>query len=554
MTTLLRRLLAADRVLAATLLVAVACCVHGITVEHMHPDQMAFLPLFHPGKWPLDPAWFEKPPLVTYFNYFLSVLPVSALGGVLALSPAAVSTAQLVWSRLLATALLVGAVGIAFSIARQSFGTVAARVIAVLFGTSAGFVAHTHQLTADVPVTFWMLVALYFSHRLLSRGALSDYLWAGACTGVATATKYNGLGIGIALVAAHGLRVVHEGGAADRWRRVLLSRELMLGLAMVGVGFVVANPFAVLDYQTFRDDFLYNYIVAPVYEGQTGHSWGRFFVAIMEIVGLPAFVLGVVTSVVSMALAVRGDLSRIERATVWLCLVTFAVYYAKFAPFPRLETRFVLPIVPVWLLLSGPCWGRVRWRSALTAAVLVVGAYDVTCSAYVGRRFLDDPRLPAQAWVQAHVPAGRSIESDVYSPSWKGIGGAPLRQVTMPFVTGRERLFASMFPGDTFVAGSEETRRAAEAMVAWYSPAELEKRDPQLIAVDSLYYDRFVQPGIRSDLYPSMRDYFRALLDERYPYAIVHDRASPPVPGWVYPREIDFLRNRVTILEKRPRD
>lgn len=539
-----------DRVLAATVVIAVACCVHGITVVHMHPDQMAFLPLFHPGKWPLNPAWFEKPPLVTYFNYFFSLLPISLLGDVLGVSPDGVATAQRVWSRLLATALFAGSVGIVFTIARQSFGTLAARVIAVLLGTSAGFVAHTHHLTADVPVTFCMLLALYFCHRLLSHGARADYLRAGAFTGVATTTKYNGLGIGIALVAAHALRVALYTEPAGRWRRMLLSRDLMLGLAMVVVGFVVTNPYAVLDYQAFRDDFLYNYIVAPVYEGQTGHSWGQFFIAVMDIVGVPAFVLGVVTSVVAVALTVRGDLSRRERATVWLCLATFAVYYVKFASFPRLETRFVLPIVPVWLLLSGPCWSRVRWRGGLTAVIVVVAAYNVVCSAWVGRRFLDDPRLAAHAWVEAHVSAGSPIESDVYSPMWNGIGGTPLPQTTMPFVTGRERLFAWMFPGDEFVAGSEETRRAAEANVAWYAPAELAKRDPQLIAIDSLYYDRFLAPGIRSDLYPSMRDYFRALLDGRYSYAIVYDWASPPIPSWVYPREIDFLRNRVTILEK----
>ena len=539
-----------DPVLVAAIGIGAACCVHGITAEHMHPDQMAFLPLFHPGRAPFNPGWFEKPPLVTYFHYFLSVLPLSLLGGILSLSPDAVEAAERVWSRLLATGLFAGSVAIVFAIARRSFGTTAARVVAVLLATSAGFVSHAHHLTADVPVTFCMLVALYFSHRVLADGARTDYLLAGAFTGVAASAKYNGLGIGIALVAAHALRVILYTGAAGRWRRLLFAPELVLGLAMVVVGFVLTNPFAVLDYQTFRDDFLYNYIVAPVYEGQTGHSWGRFFVTIMETVGVPAFVLGTLGGVAAVMVGMRSDVPRLERATVWLCLATFAVYYVKFAGFPRLETRFVLPIVPVWLLLSGPCWSRVRPRVAITTVVAVVAAYNVVCSAWVGRRFLDDPRIAAHAWVETHIPAGTPIESDIYSPLWNGIGGAPLPQTSMPFVTGRERLFAQMFPDDPFVAGSEETRRAADVMVAWYSPAALAERAPQLIAIDSLYYDRFLQPGMRSGLYPSMRDYFRSLLEGRQPYAIVFDSTSPPVPWWVYPRDIDFLHNRVTILER----
>jgi hypothetical protein len=540
-----------DRVLAATLLVAAVCCVHGITAASMHPDQMVFLPLFHAGKWPFNPAWFEKPPLVTYFNYFFSLWPIATLGDLLGLSAPAVRAAQRGWSRLLATGLFLGSVGIAFAIARRSFGTIAARVVAVLLGTSAGFVAHTHHLTADVPVTFAMLVALYFCQRVLAGGGFPDYLCAGAATGIAAATKYNGLAIGIALVTAHALRVGLDGHSAQRWRRIFFSREVLLGLVMVPVGFVVANPFAVLDFQTFRDDFLYNYIVAPVYEGQTGHSWGQFFVAIMDILGVPAFALGVLAAVVAVALTFRAGVSRVERATMWTCLATFAVYYLQFASFPRLPTRFVLPIVPVWLLLTGPCWARVPWRGALTAVMLAVGAYNVACAAYVGRRFLDDPRLAAKAWVQARVPTGTTVESDIYSPDWNGIGGTRLPQTAMPFVTGRERLFARLFPGDEFVTGSEEARRAAEARVAWFAPGELAKRDPELIASNSLYHDRFLEPGIRSDLYPSMRDYFRALLAGEYPYEIVYDRESPPVPWWAYPREIDFLHNRMTILARR---
>jgi len=31
----------------------------------------------------------------------------------------------------------------------------------------------------------------------------------------------------------------------------------------------------------------------------------------------------------------------------------------------------------------------------------------------------------------------------------------------------------------------------------------------------------------------------------------VFDRRSPPVPAWVYPRDIDFLDNHATILQRR---
>ena len=68
--------------------------------------------------------------------------------------------------------------------------------------------------------------------------------------------------------------------------------------------------------------------------------------------------------------------------------------------------------------------------------------------------------------------------------------------------------------------------------------------------IDSLYYDRFVEPGKRRDLYPSMREYFDRLLAGDYPYRIVFARRSPPVPAAIYPRDIDFLDNRATVFAR----
>jgi 4-amino-4-deoxy-L-arabinose transferase-like glycosyltransferase len=85
----------------------------------------------------------------------------------------------------------------------KSFGIFSARIVALVFATSAGFIAYSHFLTSDIPVMFWMLLAFYFSINILTRAKLSDYLLAGFFTGIATATKYNGLAIGISIAVAH---------------------------------------------------------------------------------------------------------------------------------------------------------------------------------------------------------------------------------------------------------------------------------------------------------------------------------------------------------------
>jgi hypothetical protein len=545
-----KRVATTDRALVTALAITFLLCLYGVAVRQMHPDAMAFLPLFAPGKLPFDPGWFEKPPFYPYCNYFLAVFPLSTAARVLHLSADVAMTAQIIWSRILLSCLLLGSAGLVFTITRRAYGTVAARAVAVVFVTSAGMVAFVHQLTADIPVMWWMLVAFHFSDAIGRDDRTSNYVLAGLCTGLATATKYNGLGVGVAIVVAHVLRA-----AAARpprtwraWRGIVLDTKLALGLVMVPVGFVLGNPFAILDRRTFKADFLYNYMVASVYEGQTGHSWGTFFLRIADIIGAPAFAAFASAGVIATWVVVRRRRLTAADATFWSTLAVCALYYVKFAPFPRLETRFVLPIVPFWMMLSAPCWAQWRRHATLRGALLgALVAYNVLCSAYVGTRFLGDPRTAAHAWVRDHVPRDAAVEYDIYSPVDKT---ARVHATTMPFVTGRERLFEQVFPGNSFINGSEATRLRAEERVSWYAVEALTRRAPDYVVIDSLYYGRFVEPGLRSDLYPSMREYFRALLAGESPYRIVFDRRSPPVPPVIYPREIDFLDNRATILAK----
>jgi hypothetical protein len=544
----------ADPVLAITLLTAFALCLHGITARYLHPDQMALLPLFHPDRPPFDPGWFQKPPFHTYFNYFLSVLPLSILAAASGLPSDEVLLGQVVWSRMLAAGLLLSAAMLVYRVALTSYGVTPARIIAALFATSAGLIAHTHHLTADIPVMFWMVAAFYACRRIMADPRRSSYLIAGLLTGIATATKYNGLGIGVALVAAQLLRVALSTGRRQTWWQTVFDRRLILGLVAVPAGFVIGNPFAVLDYPTFSSDFLYNYTVAPVYTGQVGHSYGDFFLDLAQLIGPPSFLLFLVANAASLCLVIGRQTPRRARATFWLSLSVLAVYYAQFAPFPRLESRFVLPVVPFWLLLSGPFWTwaqpRVRSFAPLLLALL---AYNLVCSYAVGARFLDDPRISAEAWIRENTPPERSIEADAYSPTPGRGPGLQLQAASMPFVSGRERLYDELFRGDSRITGRDGGGRKFEAMLAWYTPDELRRRNPDLIAVSSLYYQRFLPPDQRSALYPSMRDYFESLLAERYPYQIVFDRRTSPVPPWLYPREIDFLDNRVTILARTDR-
>jgi hypothetical protein len=120
----------------------------------------------------------------------------------------------------------------------------------------------------------------------------------------------------------------------------------------------------------------------------------------------------------------------------------------------------------------------------------------------------------------------------------------------MPFVDGRGRLFREVFPGDAFVNGTAEQQADADADVAWFTPDALAERAPDYVVVSSLLYGRFVTPGRRRELYPEMYAFFAALLAGETPYRIVFDERTDPVAAIAYPRAIDFLDNRATILQR----
>jgi hypothetical protein len=554
MFRLKQAILKTDKILLAALLISFSLSLYGISVKYNNPDQMAFLPLFLKGKLPFNPGWFDKPPFHTYLNYFLSVLPISALSKGFAFSPQTEEILKTVWSRLLTKFMLLMAIGLLYQISRKSYGQLSARIIAVIAATTAGFIAYSHFLTVDIPVMFWMLLAFAFSHRILFERKLSNYLLAGFFTGIAAATKYNGVAIGISIVAAHILSFRITSWKQIPWKEILFNKNLIAGLVMVGMGFLAGNPFALLDYPAFSSGFLYNYMVAPVYDGQTGHSFIRFFGTMTEVIGLPFFIVSAVAFVFALSTSVFAREDWKKRATFLLCLSVFVPYYIQFGMFPRLETRFVLPIMPFWLLMSGLFWGKLQPHKTILGVLLVpLLAYNLFCSFYVGRRFLDDPRLQAETWVKENMPTGSSVEKDIYSPSWMYMPEVQAKVTVMPFVTGRERLFEVLFPDTAFINGTEGDRLRAEEKIAWFSEEKLMRRSPDYIVVDSLYYQRFIQPGIRHDLYPSMYDYFDALLSEKFSYHIVFDQESKKVPAWVYPKDIDFTHNRVTILASHER-
>ncbi|WP_414576208.1 ArnT family glycosyltransferase [Anabaena sp. CCY 9402-a] len=548
------KIITLDSYLLIALISGFIFCLYGINwgrVEEWNPDQMVFKGNLSLGEIFSSPSEFLKPPFHTYFNFILSYIPLKFIEKIFRLSQHSLTSGSviLLCSRIITASLFLGSIFLNFHINKRFFGLFAARIITLIFATSSGFIVYSHFLTADIPLIFWMLLSFYFIQSIYLQGKVSDYFLAGLFTGIATATKYNGLSVGIGIVLAHLLSYNELA-----WKKILFSKKLILSLLTVVMGFLIGNPFALINYRQFVSDFLYNYITTPIYNGEiTGTNYFTFFsIYIREIVGLPSLIILNVAILYSLYITFSSKEKKSIKG-VLLVLTVFIIYYYKFANFPRLETRFILPIVPFWLMLSGPFWNQIKSNKAAISVILVIIiSYNTVCSLYVGKRFSDDPRMVAQEWVKRNIPELSSIENTAYIPTWNRLPGVKLKSRNMPFISGRGKLFqeilTSKFKEDSWIIKRWRESQKSDQNLNFYSQEDLAKRRPKYIAINSLYYERFFNNANLKELYPEINQFFNSLISEEYSYKKIFDQESKIPPAWAYPHNIDFLHNRTIIL------
>jgi hypothetical protein len=544
-----------DPLLMAALWLAFLFCLHGITwgrVEDWNRSSIAMRALHA-----LRPADYMKPPFHTYFNHVLVVWPIDGVMRIAQVPKERMkiaNPAKLIGSRLVTIALYLGTIALAYGFSRSSYGRFCAAIIAFAFSTSAGLVAHAHFLTVDIPLLFWMLAAFCAANRLVSAPTTLNYAIAGFLIGIATATKYNGLAVGIAFLVAHLFATKGES-----LRRMILNGQLGIGLGMVLLGFYFGCPTAPYEPKRFWNDFIYNYTVTPRYSGQPDRpNYLGALARIPEVVGIPGAILIAGLAILSCILILkRRDLNDAATRGFTLSSAVFLLYILKIGTFPRSETRYVLPAIPFLILMIGPALQTFERRKWILAFLVPVLVYNCLCSYLVGKRFNDDPRLKAQLWMVKNVPPGSVIESSGTSPHWSKLPDfdgheinlgrlddpiPPARDITdlrLPHMPGRIELFRKVFPEWVQPLVAENEGHADQAL---FTAAALSKRNPNYIAICSL------DSKVPNE---TVRRYYSDLLAGTFPYAIAFDGETPPAPAWIYPRTIDFLHGRITILQRK---
>jgi Dolichyl-phosphate-mannose-protein mannosyltransferase len=405
--------------LAGSLALRVWGAKQGLPYAYNADENAHFVPkaigLFGHG-W--NPHYFVNPPAYTYVLHVVFAAWFGGRSGVSS-SFAADPTEVFFIARLVSAALGTLAVWLLYLAGTRLFADRRVGFLAAaLLGVGFLPVFYSHLALNDVPTLAPICLSLYGTARVLRDGRLRDYVIAGVGLGVACSTKYTGGVTLLPLLAAAGVAMV----GADRRGRTIAIGGLALAGACALAAFAVTNPYALLDFASFRDGLNHQTTVADDAMGKLGLTQSN---------GL-AYYLWTLTWGLGWIPAVAAALGVVMVAKdswrIAAVLVPAPVLFLLFmGTQQRFFGRWLLPVFPMICLLAAYALVRLallagRRRAVLqptllTLAGVLLCGQGLVASLHLGQVLSrPDTRNLARAWLVAHVPPKTKIVVEPVMP------------------------------------------------------------------------------------------------------------------------------------------
>jgi Dolichyl-phosphate-mannose-protein mannosyltransferase len=308
---------------------------------------------------------------------------------------------------------------IVFRLGRQMRDETTAMVSALFFALASMHVRGSHFGTTDVVMTGLIVAAvalLIDAHRTRRRGL---FLAAGLVAGLAAATKYNAVLLGVPMLVSHVLNVWDS--PPSKRRQAWLDPGILYFTVPFVLAFAAGVPFVVLDRVPFLDamrELTHALRVGDV-RMDLGNGWLYHLTFSLRYgMGIPLLVAG---------LAGAGLLLWMEPRTGLLLLSFPIAYYVVAGSIRLLFVRYAMPIVPflcvtaAYLVCGSATWmtsralpsaDRLKPLSAVLAAALAVAIIWPSASdVWKFDRIMSatDNRVVVAQWFFDHVTPGETV-------------------------------------------------------------------------------------------------------------------------------------------------
>jgi hypothetical protein len=383
-----------------------------------------------------DPGYFINPPALTYLFHLAFWIRWGGDG----VREQFAGDPSAVWAFARGIVAVLGtlSVGLLAWAGARFFDRRVALVAAALMAVAFLPVHYAHFALNDAPTLVPVCLALAGTAGVLRGGRTRAFVLAGLGLGLATATKYTAGMVLLPLVAAAALAPL---GRAARVRGLVVAGVVAI------VAFVVANPYALLDFHTFK---------AGLSEQSAASSDGGGKLGLSDEHGLSYYAgtlfwgLGFVP--VAAALAGAIWMARRDRRTALVLVPAPVLFLAFMGSQDRFFARWLLPIYPILILLAA--WAAVEllalvrekagvlqrvpaWSPAVVAAV-VLGVQGLVYAVHNDRVLAaTDTRALARAWMVATIPEGSKIVLEPITPA--------------PFVRDLDRPSRATSTGDRWI-------------------------------------------------------------------------------------------------------
>jgi 4-amino-4-deoxy-L-arabinose transferase-like glycosyltransferase len=364
----------------------------------------------------LNPHYFANPPAFTYLLHGLYAVWFGG-GAAARHALAARPTEVFVLGRVAAALLGTVAVWLLYLTGTRLFGRAVGLLAAALEAVAFLPVFYAHLALNDVPTLAPLTLSLLGASGVLRRGRKRDYALAGIGLGLGCASKYTA---GIVVAPLLAAAICQYLDAPQERARV--AGGLALAGALALASFLIANPYAVLDFSAFRAELNHQSQLSGEAQGKlgAGHEGGvRYYLWSLTwgLGWLPALA------------AAGGALTiwRRERRLGWLLVPAPLLFLAFMGLQGRYFGRWLLPIFPIVCMLAAFFAAQAaEWLTARTpmprVVALAVAAVALCAQGLVYSVHSDlvlahaDTRTLTRAWMVAHIPAGTKIVAEPVSP------------------------------------------------------------------------------------------------------------------------------------------